>query len=142
MGTATEQAAGGTMARITVVNDNPEFLELVRAILEEDRYETTTVDVDTPDTFARIHASRPDLLMIDLRLGAEGHEGWNLARRLRGEAEFNGVPVLVCSGDIEALSEIEPDIAENRRVETLTKPFGIDELTSAIDRLLAEPVGG
>lgn len=28
------------MARVTVVNDNPEFLELVRDILESDRYDT------------------------------------------------------------------------------------------------------
>ena len=29
------------MARVTVVNDNAEFLELVHDILEGDRYETT-----------------------------------------------------------------------------------------------------
>ena len=37
------------MARITVVNDNPEFLDLVHDILEGDRYDTTLIDGDRPD---------------------------------------------------------------------------------------------
>src|SRR5687768_10370726 len=63
---------GAVMPRITVVNDNEAFLELVRDILEDDRYEVTTIDGDRPDALARIKASRPDVLMIDLRFGAEG----------------------------------------------------------------------
>lgn len=130
------------MARITVVNNNPEFLELVRDILESDRYEATAIDADQPGALDRIRTSVPDLLMIDLRLGQEGSDGWDLARQLRSESSFAGIPVLVCSGDLAALNEIEPDVTDNPRVETLAKPFGIDELTGAIDRLLAEPVGG
>jgi CheY-like chemotaxis protein len=130
------------MARITVVNNNPEFLELVSDILESDRYEATTIDADRPEALDRIRASLPDLLMIDLRLGEEGSDGWDLARQLRSESDFAGLPILVCSGDLAVLDEIEPDVTDNRRVETLAKPFGIDELTAAIDRLLAEPVGG
>ena len=129
------------MPRITVVNDNPAFLELVREILEDDRYETTTVDVDTSDTLDRIVASRPDLLMIDLRLGDEGFQGWDIARRLRAQSDFERMPVLVCSADVQALNEIESDIAASPSVGVLTKPFGIEELIEAIDRLL-EPVGG
>ena len=130
------------MPRITVVNDNPEFLEMVRDVLEDERYETTTLDVDTPDTLDRIRASHPDLLVIDLRLGHAGDEGWRLARRIRGEPGFERLPVIVCSGDIPALLEIEPGVAAAARVETLAKPFAIDELTGAIDRLLGETIGG
>lgn len=130
------------MARITVVNDNPDFLELVRDILEDDRYETTTVDAEQPDAVDRIRASRPNLLMIDLRLGEDAPRGWDVARRLRTESDFASLPVLVCSGDIEALNAIQSDAAGDPRVETLAKPFEIDELTSAVERLLREPVAG
>jgi CheY-like chemotaxis protein len=129
------------MARITVVNNSPEFLELVRDILESDRYEATTIDADQPEALDRIRASSPDLLMIDLRLGEAGSAGWDLARQLRSESDFARLPILICSGDLAALDEIEPDATDNPRVETLAKPFGIDELTDAIDRLLAEPIG-
>lgn len=125
------------MTRITVVNDSPAFLELVRDILEDDRYETTVIDAGQADAFDRIRVSRPDLLMIDLRLGEEGKRGWDVARRVRSQPDFAGLPVLVCSGDVEALNDVELDVAANPRVDTLAKPFEIDELTSAIARLLA-----
>jgi CheY-like chemotaxis protein len=125
------------MARVTVVNDNPEFLDLVHDILEDDRYDATTVDGDRPDALHQILESRPELLMIDLRLGAEGLHGWEIAQKVRREPGLDSVPVLVCSGDMLALQQIESDLAETQRVEALTKPFSVDQLTDAIDRLLA-----
>ena len=127
------------MARVTIVNDNPEFLELVHDILEDDRYEVTPIDGDRPDTLDLIIQSRPDLLMIDLRLGVEGDHGWEIAQQVRRTPGLDDVPVLVCSADTLALQEIEPQLEATQRAESLTKPFSIDELTDAIDRLLADP---
>jgi CheY-like chemotaxis protein len=130
------------MPRITVVNDNPEFLEMIRDVLEDERYETITLDVDTPDSLDHIRASDPELLMIDLLLGHEGDEGWRLAQKISGLPGFERLPVIVCSGDVPALLEIEPAVAGTARAETLTKPFAIEQLTDAIDRLLGETIGG
>lgn len=126
------------MARVTVVNDNAEFLELVRDILEDDRYETTTIDGDRPDALDEVRASRPDLLMIDLRMGSEGLHGWDIAQQVRAEPDFVGLPVLICSADVVALKTLEDDLDDARHVGTLTKPFSIDDLTGVIDGLLAE----
>ena len=127
------------MARVTVVNDTPDFLELVGDILEGDRYETTLIDGDRDDALQLIKASRPDLLMIDLRLGTEGLSGWEIAQQVRRGAEFAGLPILICSADIQAMGQLEVDLADDRRVATLRKPFEIDELTETIDRLLGDP---
>lgn len=126
------------MARVTVVNDNPEFLALVRDILEDDRYEATTIDGDRPDALDAVRASRPDLLMIDLRMGSDGLHGWAIAQQVRGDPDFHGLPVLICSADVLAIKELEDDLDDTQHVQTLTKPFSIDDLTSTIDDLLAE----
>jgi CheY-like chemotaxis protein len=126
------------MARVTVVNDNPEFLELVRDILEDDRYATTTIDGDRPDALEAIRDSRPDLLMIDLRMGSEGLHGWDVAQEVRAEPDFDGLPVLICSADAMALAALEEDLEGLQHVDTLIKPFSIDDLIVAIDGLLAE----
>lgn len=126
------------MARVTVVNDNPEFLALVHDILEDDRYEATTIDGDRPDALDAVRASRPDLLMIDLRMGSDGLHGWDIAQQVRAEPDFDGLPVLICSADVLALKELEGDLERTQHVGTLTKPFSIDELTASIDELLAE----
>jgi CheY-like chemotaxis protein len=126
------------VTRITVVNDNPEFLALMRDILEDDRYVTVTVDGDQPDALERIRASRPDLLIIDLRLGTDGVHGWDIAQEVRRDPGLDALPVLVLSGDVATLREIEEDLAATQHTAGMAKPFGIDELERTIQRLLAE----
>jgi CheY-like chemotaxis protein len=130
------------VARITVVNDNPEFLDLVHDILEDDRYEATTIDGDRQDALELIRASRPDLLMIDIRMGTDTLHGWRVAQELRTDPRFDRLPVLVCSGDMAALEEIADDLDEQRHIRTLAKPFSVDELTQTVDELLADAVAG
>jgi CheY-like chemotaxis protein len=126
------------MARITVVNDSPEFLDLFHDILQGDRYDTTLIDGDRDDAVQLIRQSSPDLLMIDLRMGGYGARGWDIAQEVRAHAGFEELPVLVCGADLQALSEVEPDLAATRHVATLTIPFELDELTETIDLLLRE----
>jgi twitching motility two-component system response regulator PilH len=127
------------MARVTIVNDHAEFLELVEEILEGDRYETVTIDGDRADTLDLIRASRPELLMIDIRLGAEGDHGWQIAQAVRRDPGLEELPVLLCSGDLSELEHLEADLELTRRVRTIAKPFSIDRLTDMIEELLADP---
>lgn len=129
------------MARVTVVNDNPEFLELMGEVLEGERYETTTIDGDRPDVIDLVKASSPEVIVLDLRLTGEGLRGWDVAQELRREPDLVDLPVLLTSADLQALKEIEDQIEGVRSVEVLAKPFGIDQLTEAIDRLLGESAG-
>ena len=80
--------------------------------------------------------------MIDLRLGHDGMHGWRIAQEVRREPELDGVPILVCSGDLVALREIQTDLATTKNVATLEKPFSIDAVTAAIDKLLSAPSRG
>ena len=97
------------------------------------------IDGDRPEVLDLIRSSRPDLLMIDVRLGVPGDHGWEIAEEVRSEPQFTELPVLLCSADVVALRELESGLAETRRVATLEKPFTIDALTSTIDQLLADP---
>ena len=121
--------------RVTVVNDNPEFLELVGDILADSRIPTVLVDGDRPDALERIRESSPDVLMIDLRMGADELHGWDIAQEVRRDEDLADVPILVCSADLAALAEIQDQLDNTRRVSTLTKPFNIDRLTAAIEQL-------
>ena len=123
--------------RITVVNDSPEFLEVVRDILVDEHYATTCIDGDDPDALDRVLESRPDLLIVDFRLGTGDH-GWEIAQQVRREPSLEGLPVIVCSADLVALQALAGDLAETKWVRTLPKPFHIDELTAMIDGMLTE----
>ena len=121
--------------RVTVVNDNPEFLALIGEILATDRIATTLVDGDQPDALEHIRQSNPDVLMIDLRLGADGLHGWDVAQAVRRDAELGELPILLCSADHDAMAEIAEQ-SEAEQVELLRKPFRLEDLTETIDRLL------
>jgi CheY-like chemotaxis protein len=128
------------VARITVVNDHPAFLELMRDILEGDDYDTTTVDGDKPGALEAIRESRPDLLMIDLRMGTDRLHGWSIAQEVRRDAELGRLPILLCSADTMAIEELREELDGQHQVATIRKPFTIDALTDAVDRLLAGAV--
>lgn len=122
--------------RVTVVNDNPEFLKLMGDLLHEERYMVTLVDGDREDAVDLIAASRPQALIIDLRLGRNELHGWEVLQALRSDPELRELPTLICTGDVPGLEQIADQLAAMRRVSTLQKPFDIDELFSKLDELL------
>jgi two-component system chemotaxis response regulator CheY len=122
--------------RVTVVNDNLEFLKLMGDLLHEERYVVTLVDGDRDDAVDLIQASRPQALIIDLRLGRAELHGWEVLRTLRADPELSELPTLICTGDLRGLEQVADQLAGMRRVSTLKKPFDIDELFSKLDALL------
>jgi CheY-like chemotaxis protein len=128
--------------RITVVNDNPEFLELVRDILEDEHYATTTIDEDLENAWERVVESRPELLILDLRLGTDDLRGWHIAQEVRREPSLEDLPVIICSADMLGLEALADELADTKQVRTLSKPFTTAELTAVIDAMLAEAASG
>lgn len=124
------------MVRLTVVNDNPEVLDLIGEILEDDCYVTTLIDSVQGDLLQQICRSSPDLLVIDLRHGDDARHGWDIAKELRSIPGCEHLPVLLCSADIAALHEVEPELEATPRVMALKLPFEIDDLLRSIRRLI------
>ena len=124
------------MPRVTVINDNPEFLALMGDILTSDHFVATLLDEDRPDVLERARKSNPDVLMVDLGPGVGHLPGWDIAQVLRRDPELARLTILVCSGDYQAMERLGDQAATDRQVELLRKPFALDQLTDAIHRLL------
>ncbi len=124
------------MVRLTVVNDNPELLDLLGEILEADHYVTTLIESVQDDLLQQICRSEPDLLVIDLRHGDDARHGWEIVRELRGTAGCEELPVVLCSADIPELNQMEPELQTAAGVVALRLPFEIDELLQFIRRLI------
>ena len=126
--------------RVTVVNDNPEFLDLMGAILDEDAgYGVSLVNGETA-TIAEIAATEPDLIIVDLLLG--GASGWELVTLARADARLADVPVIICSADMAALRVRQAELQQIGDVHVLAKPFGIDEVTGMVQGLIGAPISG
>ena len=119
---------------ISVINDNPEFLELMRDILDEDAGYRVTTFHDGETSLDDLVASEPDLVIVDLLLG--GASGWEIVALARADERLKDIPVIVCSADVAALRERAGDFERIGKIHVLAKPFGIEDLTSLVQKLV------
>ncbi|TVT04987.1 response regulator transcription factor [Amycolatopsis bartoniae] len=116
-------------ARLLVVDDEPNMVELLAGSLRFAGFEVTTAD-DGPSALTQARRHRPDLLVLDVML--PGLDGFGVVRRLR--AEGMRAPVLFLSAR---------DAPEDKVTglslggdDYVTKPFSLDELVARIEAVL------
>jgi DNA-binding response OmpR family regulator len=117
------------MQRILIVEDNPDLAFGLRNNLEIEGY-TVEVAEDGHQGLARVRASRPALIVLDLMI--PGIDGYRVLRTLR-EEKFD-MPVLILSARGE-----EADKIRGFRMgadDYVTKPFSLLELLARVQALL------
>lgn len=122
------------MAKIAVVNDDPDFIELVAQILAECGHQAFSGHADRSVVDLLGH-EQPDVVVLDVMLD-RGDSGFNVLTMMRLRKETQHIPVVICTA--RAPSEIDPllEKAHQERVSVVYKPFDIDQLTCAIDSAL------
>ena len=118
---------------IVVVNGDPDFLHIVRSLLQDARFNVTTTNF-VPRTFAQIAALQPALLIVDLAVGERA--GWDLLERLRAEASTHEIPVIIVSTDPRYLDCARDDTARYGGQRFLGKATDLDALLGVIDELI------
>ena len=120
--------------RISVINDNADFLELMSAILDEDAGYDVTVFSGESTSIDQIAAADPQLIIVDLLLG--GASGWEIVTLARAHDHLARVPIVICSADVIALRDRATELEQVGNVHVLAKPFSIDEVTGLAERLI------
>ena len=125
----------GRRPRIAVLDDDEEFAELMRALLEEEGLTALLLDPpDGDDPVAALSRCRADAAVVGLR-PPDGSVA--MIERIRANPKLRRLPILVCSADIQLLREEASALAALEHVAALEKPFRIDALVGALERLLA-----
>ncbi|MGI8929745.1 MAG: response regulator [Candidatus Limnocylindria bacterium] len=122
--------------RISVLNDNADFLELMSAILDEDAGYKVSLFAGEDTSIDQLAASKPDLVIVDLLLG--GASGWEIVTLSRADARLSDIPIIVCSADVNGLRSRAAELERIGRVHLLAKPFGIEEMTSLVQDLIGQ----
>ncbi len=123
------------MARslIAVVNDDAPFLELMEQLLEEEGYRVLPIN-EGDQAYQRIKKHRPELVILDIRLGTPD-TGWLILETLRLDPALRNIPVIVCSAHLRALLEREEHLRA-MGCECLPKPFDVDQLLMTVEKIL------
>ena len=130
---AVDEQDQATRKHIFVINGAPEFLNLMRALLQSERYNVTTTNF-VPNSFAQIQALQPDVLIIDLAHGEQ--LGWELLERLHREASTVGIPVLIVSTVPHFIERAREQVARYGGNAYLSKPFRFEVMLQAIEGLI------
>lgn len=125
--------------RLTVVDDSPELLALFGEVFRSDGMEIMLFDGAV--TIRDIEGSRPDLVVLDMRLGNDGVAGLELVRSLRAHRDLRNVPIIVCSAAMDTLVDHADELAGSPDVFVLSKPFSLDELESCVEEALSRSRG-
>ncbi len=120
---------------IFAINGDPDFLNVVRAFLQDERYNITTTNF-VPRTFDQIAALQPSLLLIDLTIGKEA--GWDLLERLHKEADTRNIPLIVVSNDQKLLDQARQNSERYGGKNFIARPLDLDALLSTIESLIGD----
>jgi CheY-like chemotaxis protein len=117
-------------ARVLVVNDTQEILELFEEILEGMGFEVVLMSY-APRELDRVREVAPDLIVLDFLMGDRELLGWQLLQKLKMDRRLDGIPVIVCTAAVKTVEEQQGYLTEQGVIVVL-KPFNVDQLEDAV----------
>ena len=124
------QESSSARRRAVVVNDDPAILDLYRDVLHELDYESVTLSTTGIES-EQIRAHEPDAVILDLQVGEEGEYGIAMAIQLRSDNRLANIPIVVCTGNADALDEARKRLRDFG-VPTLLKPVSIETIAEVL----------
>lgn len=119
------------LKRLLVVDDEPNLLTAIAAVLRGKGFEVTTAR-NGKDALLQIAKSLPDLIVSDVRMPVM--DGYRLARQLRGAPHTKLIPIVFLTAKDETEDRIE---GFRSGVDVyLTKPFEPEELVAVVQNIL------
>ncbi|HUX12796.1 MAG TPA: response regulator [Spirochaetia bacterium] len=127
------------MAKIMLIDDDPEILDILSAGLASP--DTTVVTRDTPEgAVAQIVAERPDLLILDVMYPENPSGGFDLAREVRKTDGIAKVPIILLTAiNQEFPTDFSRDDINERWFpvqDFIEKPVDIRKLRDRLKQIL------
>jgi CheY-like chemotaxis protein len=123
------------MAKILVVDDDPDFLETTRMVLEPAGYEVITA-ADGEKGLARSRAENPDLVILDVIMSTV-LDGLSMSQRMSEDPEQATIPILMVTSIANSdYRELFPTDEYVHIDDFVSKPIAPEDLLRRVSRLL------
>ena len=120
------------MRRLLVVEDNLLNLEMLTIWLETEGYQVFSAET-LGQAYDVFRSAKPDLVLLDIRLGPE--DGADFARWLRQQPESEQVPIIAVTA--HALRDEQDRILKAGCNAVVSKPVDFRALRAELDRWLS-----
>ena len=118
-------------ARILVVDDDPDTLEVECAVLEQHGCKLTCVET-VEAALAALKEQPADLVITDFAM--PGENGFDLLHRIRDHSEFAAIPALMVTAHCDAA--LRRQALDEGFAAVLSKPVDPTRLIEAVEQLL------
>jgi twitching motility two-component system response regulator PilG len=122
-----------TKKNITVVDDNPDIITIVRTILEGKGYSVSSAS-SGPELLDLLKGQTPDLIILDIMMPEM--DGLEVLTRLKGMTDTATIPVILLTAKVQY-----EDVLGGYKLGAdyyITKPFTSTQLVNGINLLLGE----
>ena len=120
------------MARILVVDDEPDIVRVVVKIMEA-RGHTVSTAKDGAEAIDRVKADPPDVVILDLNLPKI--DGYEVCKRIKGDPTTQHVPVVMMTAAYVSVEDAQTGSLAGAD-EYVVKPFLREVLVHNVERLL------
>jgi len=123
------------MPKILVVDDDPDFVESTRLVLEPNGYEVVSA-ANSDEGLQKLAEEKPDLVILDVIMSTV-LDGLSMSQQMHDVAEYREVPILmvtsIANTDYAALFPTDEYVNIHG---FLSKPVSPDQLLSHVRRLV------
>lgn len=119
------------MAKLLIVDDEKQLVEMVQMRLEANGYEVLTAS-DGQEGLQMAKTEKPDLIMLDVMMPKM--DGYKVCGLLKNDARYKNIPIILFSARAQ---QQDADVAKEAGADAyVTKPFEPPVLLAKIKELL------
>src|SRR3972149_11330853 len=125
-----------SMKRILVVDDDPDFLDAVRAVLVSQPYQVFTA-LGGPAGLEQASAQVPDLILLDIIMPEL--DGFEVCRRVKQDPKLAHIPIMMITSFSERYMETSLSLSQGLTLEAddfIDKPIIPAELLLRVEKAL------
>ena len=126
----------GSKARILLIDDDVDFVEATKTVLESKPYEVI-VAYDGDEGLRKAREGNPDLILLDIIMPIK--DGFTAAEQLNKDPQLNKIPVVMLTAFSSMHQETSIPVSRGYTIETedyISKPVSPQELLATVERCL------
>jgi len=123
-------------ARILLVDDDPDFVESTRTVLESKPYEVIVAE-NGDEGLQKAREAKPDLIILDVIMPVK--DGFSAAEQLKKDPELSRIPTIMLTAFAEKSKETSIPVSRGFTLEAedyIEKPVSPQELLARVEKQL------
>jgi two-component system alkaline phosphatase synthesis response regulator PhoP len=126
----------GDKAKILLVDDDPDFIESTKIVLESKPYDIITAS-NGDEGIKKARDEKPDLIILDVIMPVQ--DGFSAADTLKKDAELSKIPVIMLTSFADKRGETSVSVSQGMALDAedyIDKPVTPEVLLKRVERLL------